>query len=108
MKQLSRMLAFALRPARPKNPDKHRAAREQAKALAAKHGIEIERFKQSDGGGMNVWPPKGLPDAADPHGGDHYCDDWTDALAMVKDYARLLDVLEPASTATPEITGAQA
>ena len=67
-----------------KRPDTQRRQREEAKKLAAAHGIEIEKFPE---GGMNVWPPKGLDDALDPFEGDHYADNWTAALAMVKQYA---------------------
>lgn len=70
-----------------RKPDTQRKQREQAKALAAKHGIEIERIPE---GGMNVWPPAAIPDASDPYASDHYASDWADALGMVEGYAKLL------------------
>lgn len=63
-----------------------RKSREEARALAAKHGIEIER----DGHCLVIWPPSRLC-ADDPHEGDHYAEDWSDALERVKTYAALLD-----------------
>ena len=39
---------------------------------------------------MNVWPPKGLADCLDPFDGDHFAEDWTDALSMVKQYVAAL------------------
>lgn len=68
----------------PKKRDTQRRQREEAKKLAAAHGIEIEKFSE---GGMNVWPPRALDEALDPYAGDHYADDWAQALAMVKQYA---------------------
>lgn len=85
MKALNRALTRLFKPTAPKRPDTHRKAREEAKRLAALHGIEIEAFKPKDGTGMNVWPPKGFK-GKDPHEGDHYAEDWTDALERVKAY----------------------
>lgn len=70
---------------KPKQKDVFRSARMKAKALAAKHQIEIEKRD----GGMNVWAPATLA-APDPFEGDHFADDWSEALAMVTAYARLL------------------
>jgi hypothetical protein len=86
---LQRELSRLFRPAPARQPDIHRKARQQAKALAKQHGIEIEPLN----GGMNVWPPKGWADVerwagVDPFDGDHYCPDWTEALQMVGVYAR--------------------
>ncbi len=72
----------------PKKPDTQRRQRERAKALAGEHGIEIEKF--TEGGGMNVWPPKSLGDSGDPFDGDHYASDWVEALSMIEQYAMLL------------------
>ena len=55
----------------PKKRDTQRRQREEAKKLAAAHGIEIEKFSE---GGMNVWPPRALDEALDPYAGDHYAD----------------------------------
>lgn len=83
MKTLSRELGALFRPAPPRRGDPHRKARERAKALAARLGVEVERLA---GGGMNVWPPRGLASHADPFEGDHYAQDWPDALQRVEAY----------------------
>lgn len=81
-KTLGAMLGKLLHPPATRKKDTQRAAREQAKALATKHGIEIERLR---GGGFNVWPPKGFA-GEDAHAGDHYASDWNEALEHVRAY----------------------
>ena len=88
LSQLDKALGKMFSAPAPKKPDTQRRSREQAKALAAQHGIEIEKFKE---GGMNVWAPQSLT-ANDPFEGDHFADDWTAALEMVKAYVALLPV----------------
>ena len=87
MKSIQATLHTMFRPPRKRlRADPHRKAREHAKALAHKHGIEIESFPD---GGMMVWPPAGLED--DPFEGDHFANDWHEALNMLKAYAAALD-----------------
>lgn len=82
MKTLQRELGRMFRPTPARRPDPHRKARELAKPLAKKHGIELERIE----GGINVWPPKDMV-LADPWEGDHYAQDWSEVLLMVRTYA---------------------
>jgi hypothetical protein len=35
---------------------------------------------------MNVWPPRGIDEATDPHAGDHYAADWQAARDMLRTY----------------------
>lgn len=92
MKELQRALRQTFRPAR--RPDPHRKARELAKMTALAHGIEIEALQGS--AGMNVWPPKGSPIKEDPFEGDHYVQDWPDALERVQAYVAALAEAMPA------------
>ena len=62
---------WAAKRPNPQKSDTQRRQREEAKQLAAEHGIEIEKLRE---GGMNVWPPKGLADCLDPFDGDHFAD----------------------------------
>ena len=73
-------------PARRSDPD--RKAREEAKALAKEHGITLEAFKPGEGSGLNVWP-SGTMKRSDPWEGDHYAQDWKEAMHMVRTYAGL-------------------
>lgn len=86
MRQLQRSLKLTFAPTRPRQTRAARGARLEAVHTAAQHGIEIEPFDRSGGGGMNVWPPKGLA-GEDPFEGDHYATDWVEALSMVQRYA---------------------
>lgn len=91
----------SLPAARPVEPTKPKAAsaapgvrkaRDEAKRLAALHGIEIETLT---GGGWNVWPPEWLPDdERDPFEGDHYANDWPGILEMVAAYSKLTEARE--------------
>lgn len=65
--------------------DPERGARQKAKALAELHGVEIEVEPGRDGN-VIVWGLKDLPDAEDPHEGDHYANGWADALERVQEY----------------------
>lgn len=86
MKTLSASLGRMFKPAHVRKADMQRKAREEAKRLAIAHGVEIESFKGE--GGMNVWPPKAYR-LQDPWEGDHYAQDWSEALYMVRTYAGL-------------------
>jgi hypothetical protein len=75
--------------------DTEATIRRKARALAAKHGIEIETERLWDGSEyytrIIVW---GQPDvcndeAGDPFCGDHYADDWADALERVQEYVKI-------------------
>lgn len=73
------------------------AARRKAKRLALEHGIEIEVESRYDFGERStqiiVWGHPSLSDdeALDPFCGDHYADDWRDALERVEEYVRALE-----------------
>lgn len=74
-------------------PDSERKFREKAKALAAKHGIEIEVVR--DSGSIIVWGHPSVMDTdADPHDGDHYAEGWGDALTRVEEYVALAEKAE--------------
>lgn len=83
MKTLSTSLSKLFRPTPTRRPDTQRKAREEAKRLAKAHGVGIEALKD---GGMNVWPPKSFS-GEDPWAGDHFAQDWREALLMVRAYA---------------------
>ena len=73
--------------AQPKRQDSQRKAREEANRLADLHGISIERLRD----GINVWPPMAISDTdRDPYDGDHFANDWSDALEMVQAYAKAI------------------
>lgn len=79
-------------PAKVKVTDTEATVRRKARALAAKHGIEIEAERLYDGGEyytrIIVWGQSDICDdeARDPFLGDHYADDWADALERVHAY----------------------
>lgn len=80
-------------PAKAK--DTEATVRRKARALAAKHNIEIETDRLYDGGEyytrIIVWGQPGIADdeERDPFYGDHYADDWADALERVQEYVKL-------------------
>lgn len=77
---------------RPK--DTEAPARRKAKALAARHDIEIEVERWSGYSRIIVWGPKWADGYdskdVDPYTGDHYAEDWADALERVESYASLI------------------
>lgn len=79
---LGKMVAATFKAPVPRRADPFRKARKEARALAEKHGVQIERLR---GGGFNVWPPKGFV-GNDPHEGDHFANDWNEVLPMVRAY----------------------
>ena len=86
MTKLGRMIAPYFRPAAPKSPARrHRAARYKARKLAATLHLELETFRGETG--LNVWPTKPIDD--DPFDGDHYAEDWEDALGRIRSYAAI-------------------
>ena len=78
-KTLSSSLSKLFRPTPTRRPDTQRKAREEAKRRAKEHVVGIEELKD---GGMNVWPPKSFS-GEDPWPGDHFAQDWNEALPMV-------------------------
>lgn len=66
-------------------------ARRKAKALAALHGVEIERHMDLDSKPLYVSHPA-LEGPLDPHEGDHYVHDWRDVLIRVRDYAEAISL----------------
>ncbi len=90
LKLLETELGRLFRAPRVRPVDVFRRSRGKAKKLAARHGLEIEQFRE---GGMNVYPPSTLDEHADPYAGDHYASDWDEALTLAREYARLCPVL---------------
>lgn len=86
-------------PAKPKKDDRARReekARREAKRLAKEHNIEVEveRWYECGEGVYTriiVWGPRGvdIDEEDDPFNGDHYAEDWADALERVQEYAKL-------------------
>ena len=79
----------------PKAKDTEATIRRKAKRLADEHGIDIETYRSYDFGEYNssiiVWGQRDICDVEglDPFWGDHYADDWADALERVQEYAKL-------------------
>jgi len=71
--------------------DTEATVRRKARELAAKHVIEIETYLDCDGLRIIVWGQDDVCDVEglDPFWGDHYADDWADALERVQEYAKL-------------------
>ncbi len=67
--------------------DTQRKAREQAKAIAALHGIEIEK----DGRDFWVTHPDYLDQGNDPLEGNHFATSWAEVLDAVKVYAEAIE-----------------
>lgn len=88
MRKLSQSLEAIFRAPRQRAVDPHRKARETAKPIIAKLGINLEKLKE---GGFNVWPPKAITGEVDPYEGDHYATDWSEVLEMVQDYEKLIE-----------------
>ena len=88
MSHLARRLGatFLPKPEKQRQPDRHRKARERAQVVAKQFGIKVER----EGSGLVVWPPASIPDGADAYGGDHGCQDWSEAAEAVDHYVTLL------------------
>jgi hypothetical protein len=82
-------------PAKVKVKDTEATIRRKAKRLADEYGIDIETYRSYDFGEYNssiiVWGQRDICDdeARDPFFGDHYADDWTDALERVQEYVKL-------------------
>lgn len=81
-------------PAKPKVKDTDATLRRKAKRLAEAHDIEIEAERWWDGGEyytrIIVWGPRGVDMDNDPFEGDHYADDWRDALERVEEYVKVI------------------
>lgn len=80
-------------PSKPKVVDREASVRRKAKRLATRYGIEIEVERYYDGfTDIIVWGPSDICDDEDldPFYGEHYAENWSDALARVEDYAALL------------------
>ena len=91
----SRKVALAdVLPAKAKKADPERGVRQEAKRLAAAHGIEIEHERDAYGTNLLVWGPRW--DSAfdeeniDPFYDDHYAEDWSDALERVREYVKVV------------------
>ena len=77
-----------VRPPRP--PDTERKPRQEAKRLAAEHGIQLDLNDPPDT--IYVNPPDELERLGleDPREDGHYCYDWIEALEVVKEYVEFL------------------
>lgn len=80
-------------PAKPKVKDTEATVRRKAKRLAAEHNIEIETYRDNDYQSIIVWGPKNVDLDNDPFEGDHYAEDWADALYRVEEYVKVLKTL---------------
>lgn len=88
-------------PIKPKVQKDDRAkaeekARREAKRLAGRYNIEIEVDRRGPGDThVIVWGPdwaEGVDiEAVDPFEGDHYAEDWADALERVEAYAKVIE-----------------
>lgn len=69
-------------------PARKLTIRQEALELATKVGVEISKER----GDPVIWvyPPGEFQDERDPYIGEHYCDDWVEALSRVKIYAQLV------------------
>jgi hypothetical protein len=82
-------------PAKVKVKDTEATIRRKAKRLADEYGIDIETYRSYDFGEYNssiiVWGQRDICDdeERDPFFGDHYADDWADALERVQEYVKL-------------------
>lgn len=99
MKALQRELNAIFRVPKGKRVDPQRKARELGKKLAQSMSIEVERL---NGGGFNVWPPKTLPDEADPFHGDHYAVDWIEVYDRLTQYEKAIESQSPVKLAGAE------
>lgn len=81
-------------PLKPKVKDTEATVRRKAKRLAEAHNIEIEVERWWSDGKLYpriiVWGPRGVDMDNDPFEGDHYADDWRDALERVEEYVKVL------------------
>lgn len=83
--------------AKARNDDRAKAeakARRAAQALIKQHDIDVEVERWWVDGGVYtriiVWGPKGVDLANDPYEGDHYAQNWADALERVQTYVKVL------------------
>ena len=91
MKTLSRSLAAYFRPSAPKSSGHlHRTARQKSQRLAATLYVQLETSKGE--AGVNVWPTRRVD--VDPFEGDHYAQDWADALQRVQTYAGITELVK--------------
>lgn len=78
-------------PSKPKRDTLQDSARAKAKRLATQHGIEIEVDRWDGYSRIVVWGFDGVLDSGfDPFEGDHYAEDWSDALERVEAYVEVL------------------
>lgn len=96
--RIERERTVALRdvlPAKPKRATSEDGVRRKARQLAKAHGIGIETYRAGDYNSIIVWGPSWVQDideeAVDPFYGDHYADDWADALERVEEYIKLIE-----------------
>ena len=91
MNALSRSLAAYFRPSAPKSSGHlHRTARQKSQRLAATLHVQLETHKGE--AGVNVWPTRRVD--VDPFEGDHYAQDWADALQRVQAYAGITELVK--------------
>ena len=81
-------------PVKVRVKDAEATVRRKAHALARAHGIHIETYRADGYTQIIVWGPHWsadvVEDDADPYYGDHYADNWADALGRVEEYVQLI------------------
>ena len=81
-------------PAKPKRDTSEDSDRRKARKLAQTYSIEIEIERWDGYNRTVVWGPHWAPhvdeEELDPFHGDHYAEDWADALGRVEDYVELI------------------
>ena len=86
---LADVLPVKLKAQKDTAAKREEAARRKARALAKEHNIDIETYRDSGYTSIIVWGPKGVDLDNDPFEGDHYADDWQDALERVEEYIKV-------------------
>lgn len=90
---LADVLPVKLKAQKDTAAKREEAARRKARALAKEHNIDIETERWWEGREVFtriiVWGPKGVDLDNDPFEGDHYADDWQDALERVEEYIKV-------------------
>lgn len=82
-------------PVKAKPKDTEATVRRKTKRLAEGHNIDVEVERWWEGrevyNRIIVWGPRGIDMDDDPFEGDHYADDWADALERVEEYVKWLN-----------------
>ena len=75
---------------KPKDP--FSSARSRARRIEKKIGAEIDNGEWTGNRdtGLFVYPPFSITEEEDPYAGDHSAGDWHEALAMLRDYEKMV------------------